>query len=189
MNASQKNKTKETEDKELNRIRKVMSEFTEKNYRLPLDLKVEWSGRLKVKWGYFGVKVYKKEEKITRVEEKIVLSKYLIGSKNKEMVDKIAKHEALHYALYKLGKPYRDGESVFENELKKHGLVSTSVSSDDLDVTKELYVWICSKCKNIVKSGGKTRKDYSKNYTSRCCMAKLENKGWQKIKTGQKKVE
>lgn len=183
----------------LEELKKEMHKFTMKNYGVPLNIPVRWDGRLTVTWGKFRVKrttvsgFY--NGKMRRAGEllpetmQITLNRSLLTARNKEMVLNIAKHEALHFAMCVKGKPFLDGEPYFESELKRHGLVSTSVGSEALQVKQRMYVWICKECKNIVLKGGKTRKDYSKGYQSTCCGADLKDKGWQSIKESQTKIE
>lgn len=185
---------REKEEQYLEQLKKIMNDFILKNYGVRLDIPVEWSGRLRVRWGYFSFKQatekgYYNGKLLERGQvlpgtKKIVLSKKLMQARNKDMVIKIAKHEALHYALFILGKNYQDGEDDFERELRRHGLVTTSVSLEELNLKHKAYIWVCSSCKKILIAGGKTRKDYTR-YISRCCDARMENKGWQYIKPNQ----
>lgn len=186
------------EQRVLEELKKIMHQFTMENYGVPLNIPVRWDGRLKVTWGLFSVKRLKDsgyyKGKFRRRGEflpetmRISLNRSLLTAKNKDVVVSIAKHEALHFALCVKGKPFLDGEPYFENELRKHGLVSTSVHRNDLKVKQRMYVWICTECREIVIQGGKTRKDYSKGYQSMCCEAEIQDMGWQKISETQTKI-
>src|SRR5699024_8294226 len=97
-----------------------------------------------------------------------------------DLVIQIAKHEALHYALYKLGLPYEDGEDYFEKELEKHGLVSSFISPKLLGLDQKYWVWKCMNCdKVVVAKSKKTTKDYGKYSRSNCCKAPLKESGWE----------
>lgn len=183
------------EEKQLDYLKRIMNDFTTKHYGVPLTIPVELSGRLTVTWGYFrqvrvkrdGVLGGKRVRKGQMLEDKmkIVLSKRILEAKNKDVMVKIALHEALHYALYMLGRNYKDGDADFEREIRKHNLVSTSVSNESLGIKSKYYVWACSGCKRIMIAGGKTRKDYTR-YVSKCCDKRLKDMGYQYLEAGQK---
>lgn len=193
---------KEKEQQVLAYLIKVMDDFTTRNYGVRMNIPVEWSGRLTARWGYFRVQKMTREGyyegkkyqtgQLIDGTMKIVLSKQLMKAKNKSVVIQIAKHEALHYALCVLGKPFSDGHPVFEGELKKHGLISNYATTEEknktlgkIGVTSRKWVWVCGKCNKIMLARGKTRKDYSRGYHSSCCKHSLVEKGWQEIETGQ----
>lgn len=192
-------RTVDKEKQYLEHIKQIMHNFTLENYGVPLTIPVNWSGRLTVSWGLFKVKKMRKDGYYSNKYYKrgqyipetmnIVLSRRLLQAKNKDMVVQIAKHEAIHYVLCVLGKPFNDGDRVFEMELRKHNLVSNTKRYDAIGVSSRVYVWTCSKCNKIVKAGGKTRKDYSKGYETLCCKGIMVDKGWQEIKEGQKYVK
>src|SRR5699024_6879435 len=191
--------SKEKEDKILMYLKKEMDEFIKKNYGVRLSIPVEWSSRMKVKWGYFKVYFERipvrkngriiKHRKLKKEGMKIVLNKNLIEAKSKKHVLGIAKHEALHFALCITGKQFKDGEPYFEKELKRHGLPSTAVGTKTLDVVGKYWVWACKECGKIVLKGGKTRKDYSRGYVSKCCSKGLVEKGWMELKSDQEYVK
>lgn len=189
----------EKEEEVLNYLKREMDQFISKNYGVRLRIPVIWSNRLRVRWGYFkvgyryvivnrnGRKVRKRQ--IVHDEMKIVLNKDLIKAKSKGHVLGVVKHEALHYALCITNKPFSDGDKHFEQELKKHGLPSMSLESKDLNVKSNFWVWSCTGCGKIAIKGGKTRKDYSRGYKSKCCGKKLEENGWVKLKSDQEYIK
>jgi len=186
------------EDKYLEYLKREMDKFIRKYYGVKLAIPVTWSSRLRVKWGYFSVKrknviVTENGRRVRRsvVDKssmKIVLNKDLLHAKSKELVLGIAKHEALHYALFVTGKPFRDGSAYFENELRKHNLPRTGIGTKELGTTSKYWVWICKECTKIVKRGGKTHKNYARDYVSGCCSAMLEEVGWVYLKPDQKYI-
>src|SRR5690625_1994553 len=185
--------SKEHESVYLNHLKAIMNDFLRKNYRMTLNIPVNWSGRMTANLGKFTWKYKTETKELIPGTMKIVLSKKLLQTKNKRLVEAVAKHEALHYALYILGKPYSDGSNYFESELKKHGLESTSNFSSTrngttmrLGVKKRMWVWTCPGCGKIASASyGKTRKDYSR-YMIQCCKMRLVENGWQELDEGQK---
>jgi|SRR5699024_3555170 len=128
----------------LGKAKEVMNEFLVENYGIELDIPVEWGIGLNKKWGSFLFKEVEQDIKFNGVSYekgsilkgsmKIVLNKELIHAKNKKLVNKILKHEALHYAMYKKGIPFDDGDAEFEAEIKRQGLVGTKIPRRDLDI-------------------------------------------------------
>lgn len=176
---------KESDKVYLEHLKKVMGEFTKTNYGVDLDIPVMWSKRLTRKWGYFAYKMNGYTGKVEKGSLKIVLSYKLYKTENKDIVESIAKHEALHFALFRLGEPHSDGHPHFEGELKRHGLVRTGVTSKMVGIGGKYWVWTCGDCDKVVIKGGKTRKNYGVGYLSRCCGARLKEQGWQYLGAGQ----
>lgn len=176
----------------LERMVDVMEEYLWETYELNLDARVELSGRLKTTWGYFTVErelrgggFYRRMGDVKVIR----FNKALIGAKNQDVVESIARHEATHYALYTLGRPHVDGHPEFEWELEKNGVVSTGVDLEDLGVSIKVYTWVCGECRSmVVQTGGKTRINYSNGYRSTCCGGNLVETGWQVIEPGQTKI-
>lgn len=139
--------------------------FLYNNYGIHLEIPLRWNGRLKRSLGYF-----KSDKRSGAIE--ICLSEELLRYYDKDTTVDVLKHELIHYALYTLGKPHKDGHQVFENELRKHRVSSTGT----IQPKGLFHQYICSKCGKQV--GLRTRKIRDiENYYSRCCKAKLTYKG------------
>lgn len=120
-------------------------------------------------------------------EPSIILSHYLLQmSKNKIL--EWAFHECVHYALWKKGYPYKDGEQYFEDELKKHGLPSTGGL---VEGWVDLHVYICSGCKKplFMKKDKIPKKNCpdENGMLSGCCRAPIKYKG--KVRYTNKKLK
>lgn len=98
---------------------KTMCEYFIKNaYGVELDIPVLINKRLKRSLGRYiekGGKAYK-----------IEFAGILLTNGNEDQIMSVIKHECIHYALHKLGRKHRDGQSDFENELIKYGSHSTN---------------------------------------------------------------
>lgn len=180
------------EDVLLRHLKKMMNNFTLTNYGIPLNIPVVWSNRMRSNLGKFEYKRNRRTHEVIPNSMKIVFNSRLQKTKDRKLVEDIAKHEAIHFALCVLGKPNSDGSQCFEKELRKHDLENTSIihrknhgDTIKLGVTMRVWVWTCPKCHKICNASyGKTRKDYSR-YVSRCCRASLVENGWQEIEEGQ----
>src|SRR5699024_633932 len=125
-------------------VKCVIKDFLRYYYDIELEIPVEFSSELKRKWGMFTYKQYKKDLNVNGVRYKkgdivkgsmkILINEKLVESDNMELVDKIIKHEALHYALYKKGLPFKDGDPYFERELERLGLVKSKISRYELGI-------------------------------------------------------
>jgi len=127
-------------------------DFLKKQYNLELTVPIEINGRLKIVLGRF-----KNTGAINRRPVKIEMSKqYLIHGKLEDIQSTI-RHECIHYALYVTGKPYKDGERLFESELRKFDTNSTKTTSLRLERNVSLYKCSCTTHvkKRALRNGGK----------------------------------
>ncbi|EPC8411117.1 sprT domain-containing protein [Bacillus cereus] len=118
------------------KLEMVAIKFLKENYDMRLGIPIVLNGRIKRTFGRF---IHAPHNAKNRVSHRIEMSKNYIEHQTWENVISTLKHELIHYALYELGKPYRDGEELFESELAKHG----SHSSGTLIFKGELNVYKC----------------------------------------------
>lgn len=128
-----------------------------------------------------------------------VLSYYLL-QKSKPKILEYVFHECIHYALYRQGKAYLDGQPTFEAELVKYGLEHTSTGGVQ-EGWADLHTYICSKCKKIKflkqEKIPKSKDPVYNEYLTSCCHApflykgnvRYTNKKLQEIKGKVKKRE
>lgn len=95
----------------------IAREFLDKEFGLELDIPIFVSNKLKRTFGYFQ---YRKG-----VAWKIEISQELIDTHPKEVVIDVLKHELVHYALFELGKPWRDKDRYFKETLDRLGVSRT----------------------------------------------------------------
>lgn len=162
----------------LNEINKLAKEIATEYWGLDFNIPIEISGKLTTALGYYRSQINRVTGKRTPI--KITLAKRLFGNYSKETIIGVLKHELCHWALSVQGKPFKDGDLVFERELKRIGSHSTGT----VDVSGNVHIGICSKChKKIVKgnSYGKIKRylkeHNTKGYHSRCCKAQIEYGG------------
>lgn len=126
------------------KLTKYANDFLKENYDMHLIVPLKINGRLKTTIGrfrYYGGT----ERKPISVE----LNKFFVENNDMDIVKNVLKHELVHYALYMQGKPDSDGHPVFENELKKLGVVSQS-TIQNYEITykpKTIVVYTCNDCK------------------------------------------
>jgi len=121
------------------KLEMVAIKFLKENYDLKLEVPIVLNGRLKSKFGRF---IHAPHNSKNRISYSIEISKNYIEYQTWENVISTLKHELIHYALYELGKPYRDGEKIFESELAKHGSHSTGT----LEFKGEMNIYKCKGC-------------------------------------------
>lgn len=173
---------------ELDKVEDVIQNFLQYYYGMDLDIPVEFSRKLKKRWGTFKFKQYKRNLFVNGVcynkgdivegSMKIVINDMLVYAENQELVDKIIKHEAVHYALYRKGLPFKDGDLYFEREIKRLGLVNSKISQEDLGIHIPYWVWECENCgEDVIVRKGKTRINHG-DKVSNCCNASIKEVGW-----------
>lgn len=106
-----------------NQLRQYANKFLKDNYNLTLTVPLKLNGRLKRTCGWFKYKKYRdgRREPIC-----VELNRYFVENNEPVIVLDVLRHELVHYALFMRGLPNNDGHPVFENELKRLGIVSQS---------------------------------------------------------------
>lgn len=146
---------------ELEELRKQANEFLQEHYSLELKIPIEVNNRLSVT---MGALVFYEDKPIV-----IEISGPVMKYGTKAAILDILKHELIHYALFILGKPYFDGQTYFENELKKHGVKSTEDG-----VIGKFLKFKCPECKEIGYSDKKRLMGNPEEYSTFCCDAIIE---------------
>lgn len=162
-----------------------MERFLWKNYKLTLEgVDVYIDRDTEYKRVMSKLELNDKEEL-----EGIVLSYYLL-QKSKTKILEQAFHECIHYALFKKGLPFKDGNPYFENELKVHGIENTSTGGL-AEGWADLHTYTCSKCKKIkflkVDRIPKSKCPEFNEYLTGCCHAPFKYRG--KIRYSNKKLQ
>lgn len=140
----------------------IANHFLKTTYHLELSIPIRISNRMSAKLGAFVLKGNKPYE--------IVLSINLIENYNLDTIVDVLKHECVHYALYSLGRPFKDGQTDFESELKRLNISSTYTYS----FKGTVHVYKCNTC-NIVFH--KRIKGYEKRYRCGRCRKKFKYLG------------
>lgn len=99
-------------------LKMYAKKFLQETYGMELIVPLELNGRLKRACGRFVY--YVRSGKPKSVE----MNKYFVENNEPVVVLDVLRHELVHYALFMQGKPHSDGHPVFENELKRLGVVS-----------------------------------------------------------------
>lgn len=100
------------------KIKEICEDFLKEAYGLELEIPVRINKRLRRSLGRF---IEKRGEAY-----KIEFSAILITNGTADQMISVIVHECIHYALFKLGRNYKDGQEEFENELIKYGSHSTN---------------------------------------------------------------
>ena len=149
----------------LDELRDYASYFLERNYNVTLEIPITQNNRLTRSLGRYI-------HTIAGEPKGIQLSGRLLRYGTNNVIIDVLKHELIHYALHILGKPYKDGQPYFENELRKHGSPSTNTKRVGI-----YYVIQCTRCENKSLTKTKSVIKNIKNYRSRCCHSDLIHVG------------
>lgn len=146
----------------LEELTKLANDFLLKEYHLDLKIPIEISSRMKKSLGAFVIR--------NNVAYKIKISKNLINYYNQEIIVDVLYHECIHYALFTLKRPYKDGEAYFKNELKRLG-----VSESHTYVYKGIvHYYQCPNCNIIFE---RKMKGYERRYYCAVCNGKFKYLG------------
>ena len=119
------------------------SKFLEKNYNTNLTVPIKISGRLTSAGGIFRARIMggAREPLEIHISERFMAGALHDGQEGLEAILDTLKHELVHYALFKLGRDFRDGDHDFENELAKLNIGASGSISEKLVRSKKLNVW------------------------------------------------
>lgn len=117
--------------------------FLEKNYNTSLTIPIKISGRLTSTGGIFKARIMGgiREPLEIHISERFTAGALHDGEEGLEAILDTLKHELVHYALFKLGRDFRDGDYDFENELAKLNIGASGSTSEQLVRSKKINVW------------------------------------------------
>lgn len=145
------------------------NDWLQQHYGLKLVIPLEIRPTLQTALGYFQYN--------SKGPRKVALAARLFKYYGREVAIDVLKHELVHYALYMLGKPHKDGDPYFENELRKHGITSTGTYEK-----KGMYhVYACQNCGEVTSHRARQLKNLGR-YRSTCCNARIDYLGYQEVK-------
>lgn len=156
-------------------LEKYANKFLKENYNMTLTVPLKINGRLRTTFGRFRYRRYRSGASIPLSVE---LNRFFVENNEPAIVLDVLRHELVHYALYMQDKPCSDGHPVFENELKRLGIVSQSTIGKYEIKSKpvKIHTYECADCgleykrKRALANGGK-------NHRCGSCHGKLIDKG------------
>src|SRR5690625_4860603 len=95
------------------------TKFLKETFGMKLLIPIVISGRMKRTFGLFRYYRHTKQPVDIRI------SKNLLENYNEEDILGTLKHECVHYALFMMGKPHRDGDFWFEHVLRLYNVPRT----------------------------------------------------------------
>ena len=116
----------------------IGTDFLKETFDMELLIPMKISRRMKSTFGAFRF------NKNTGEPVDIRISGELLKHHEERDIISTVKHECVHYALYMLGKPFKDGEKFFEDTLEMYGIDSTM--SKPYKGMSHLYT--CTDCDN-----------------------------------------
>jgi SprT-like protein len=157
-------------------LKMYADKFLKDTYGMDLIVPLELNGRLNTTCGRF---ISTRNRRDGSVRPKIVeLNKTFVQNNEPVVVLDVLRHELVHYALFMQGKPNSDGHPVFENELKRLGIVSQK-TIDQYQIASKKQVYACSDCSNTWKMARKLRNNGK--YHKCQCGGSLIDKGRQLV--------
>lgn len=124
--------------------------FLSKEFGLTLDIPVIINARLSRCRGYYKYSVSSLTREISarqiEISETLLIDASLLDDYSG--VESTLFHECTHYALHILGKPYQDGDTYFEETLKRLNINSSGTQK----ALSKYYVYECEECSRNTKS-------------------------------------
>lgn len=152
----------------VNEMVEFAKEFLRNEYGLDLEIPIKVNNRLSRSNGRF-LTIKQVSTNRSRAHS-IEISGKILKYDTKDFVLGTLKHELVHYALFRKGAPYRDGDTYFENELKRVGAPSTMTRQS----SAPRPTYRCTGCGNVHIS---SRRFNVNNYVSTCCRRSYEYEG------------
>jgi SprT-like protein len=150
-------------------LRQKAQRFAKEYFGLDFNLPIVISSRMTKSLGFYKYNLL--NDKIYPYN--LQFSQNLLdGRYREETIDDVIKHEVCHWALSVLGKPFKDADDYFLNELKRIG----SHPTHSIKAAGPLYVSVCSKCGKVVaksSSHAKVAKYCQPTYSTKCCGTRI----------------
>lgn len=146
---------------DMERVIQISKAFLLEAYGVQLTIPIERNNRLRSTQGRY---VMRRDNTPLRID----ISGQTLDYGTEEAIIGIIKHECIHYALHRLGKPYKDGAALFEAELRKHQAPSTGGG-----FIGKVYLFTCEECGEIGETRRKQLTKTPDKYRTTCCRAKL----------------
>lgn len=146
-------------------LKQYAKKWLKDNYDLELVVPLQLNGRMQRTCGWFK---YFRSGKPSKIE----LNKFFVENNEPVLVLDVLRHELVHYALFMQGKPHGDGHPVFENELKRLGIVSQDTIDKYMIVSKPknyiIYKCIMPNCGQEYKRQRKLQGDGAFHRCGKC---------------------
>lgn len=140
------------------------TKFLKETFGMKLLIPIVISNRMKSSLGLFR---YYRD---TKQPIDIRISKNLLENYSEEDILGTLKHECVHYALFMMGKPHRDGDFWFEQVLRLYNIPRTRTKK-----YKGLgYEYECTRCGKTIVGRSKGQE---KRYITKCCNAEMKYLG------------
>lgn len=146
----------------VHKLTKIAERFLKEEYNLKLTIPIKFNNRLTTTLGRFIIDRNTFKAKVIEINTKM-----LANYTEEEIID-VLKHELVHYACFKMNKPFDDGDPFFENELKRLGVNSTNAYK----YRGKVHMYGCKKCKRVMAETVRKTKKYEKFMTA-CCHADI----------------
>ncbi|MFD2830394.1 SprT-like domain-containing protein [Corticicoccus populi] len=141
-------------------------QFLKRHFNIPLSIPIRISGRMTSKLGAFKIQYQGRK----MVSSEIVMSANFIHNNHTDTILDVLYHECVHYALFSLGRPFRDSDKEFISTLKSLGISETKT----YQYKGITHLYACSRCNYQFT---KNMKGYEKRYRCRYCQKRFVYKG------------
>lgn len=157
--------------------------YLKKEYNLSFHSKVKINGRLTRSAGRY-LNNCKRPNEVA-----VDISRRIINTGNKKLIQGVLEHELIHYAMHYLGRPYKDSDNEFQEELKRKN-VPSEIQLDKYGITKHtVWMVVCEECKNILKVTERKPRMNLFGARSGCCKSPVGLIDKAPYETGQKKTD
>jgi SprT-like protein len=148
-------------------LRQYATKWLKDNYSLDLAVPLQLNGRMQRTCGWFRHTRYSDGRDIPKCIE---LNKFFVENNEPTLVLDVLRHELVHYALYTLKKPFKDGQVGFERELKRLGIVSQNTIDKYMIVSKpqNRHIYQCAKAECGIEYKRQRALPKNRSYTCQC---------------------
>lgn len=117
------------------KLREFANDFLKEHFGLELEIPIKVNTRLSSTLGCF--RIMRRHGSLTPV--RIDMNAHLMENASPDMILDVLKHELIHYALFKLGKPYGDNDKHFRETCKSLNVVLTH----SINIIQPVHIYTC----------------------------------------------
>ena len=145
-------------------LKTYANKWLKETYGFELEIPLSINGRLRSTYGRFK---YRQWANGMQKPLSVEMNKTFVENNDSLVVLDVLKHELVHYAMFKLNKPFSDGHPIFERELSRLSVINQRNINRQYDIKSKKHFYKCMDCNEEYQTKTALRNGHQ-NYRCSC---------------------